>query len=187
MVDVGIVHDKISFLIKKKRWSFVPPEEIDIAIDLAQNDLFENFYGNTNKYRYGRPIPPSAYGQTSGTTDPLLAFIKHLPIDSINGWIDIPTDYIHLDSGFLFNSDTSEYKPLPLVNTDKKAFRANSQLMPVNDKTDMSNAFISFAFDIDKPSTLGIQLYPRADPVANECLRIFIICQHQKPRSIYTQ
>ena len=49
----------------------------------------------------------------------------------------------------------------------KKAFRANSQLMPVNDKTDMSNAFISFAFDIDNPSTLGIQLYPRVDPGTN--------------------
>lgn len=158
MLTIDKVHDRIDFLIKKNKWGYISPQQKDLAIDLAQMELFNEYYGDPNKYQYGRPIPPVAYGQTQKLLDSLTPFLKTLGLDNPDGFTPFPDDYVHLDSAFLKDGRTTPtvYTPLILKTNDKVAFKRNSQLRPL---TDLKNAFIAIIPDPSNNS-IGIQIYP---------------------------
>jgi len=164
-LSIDKVHDRVNYLIKKNKWAYASPQEIDLALDMAQLDLFSYYYGDPSKYKYGRPIPPVAHGQNQKLHDSLSPFLKPWTLDGANGFNELPSDYVHLDSAYLIDYSTTPdtYIPLKLVSNDKVAFRSNSQMMPVKDTSDFSHAFISLTPDFST-GTNGLQLYPRESP-----------------------
>ena len=223
-LNIEQVHKRVSFLIRKNRWGYVSPEEIDIALDMAQLDLFNEYYGNENKYQYGRPIPPMAYGQTGKTTDPIYRFVEKIVLNETEH--AVPDDFVHLDSAFITylysppvdtpppddNQTTDEEigvdpvggdpvddgsttsgdqpiyitKPLPLISSDKRAFRMNSQLLPISNGLP-DHAFI--AFDIGDGGGRVIKVYPEDLDLNSGDNTVFFYYIHTPapPKFAYTQ
>ncbi len=161
-LTIDKVHDRLDFLIKKNKWGYISPQQKDLALDLAQMDLFTDYYGDPNQYQYGRPIPPVAHGQNQKLHDSLSRFLKKISLANTNGFTEFPADYVHLDSAFLLDVSTTPdtYLPLKLVSNDKVAFRSNSQIKPVGVTFD--NAFISITVQLST-GDIGIQMHPQAD------------------------
>lgn len=160
------VHERIGFLIKKSEWGYASHDQIDIAIDIGQLELFEEYYGNPNKYQAGRPIPPVAYGQTQKVSDSLKPFIVDETIDSTfapSGLIAYPTDYRDYLGAYITYTDSvyPRTKGLEMVSQAQRAFSLDSQLMPVRSSSGLSNfnSILSNAFITMEES--GFQIYPK--------------------------
>ena len=106
-LTIDKVHDRLDYLIKKNRWGYTSPEQKDICLDMAQTDLFNEYYGNPNQYKYGRPIPPVAHGQTQKLHDALIRLLWKLSLDGAGGFTALPSDYVHLDSAFIVSTHTT--------------------------------------------------------------------------------
>lgn len=183
-LNIKQVHDRMNFLIRKNKWGYVKPEDIDIALDMAQMELFDEYYGDPKKYRYGRPIPPEAYGQTQRLKDPIMKFMKRFHLNGTNGFTEFPADYIHLDSAFLSYTDEGGDRviPLPQIKSDRQAFRRNSQLLPVTNVTDPAHAFI--VIDVNDAGKKGVQIYPKANYITAEA---YYVSSPPTPVYGYTQ
>lgn len=164
-LSIDKVHARLDYLINKSKWGYTSPRDKDLALDLAQIDLFNFYYGDPNKYQYGRPIPPVAHGQNQKLHDALSPFLTPIELSSPDGFTVLPSDYVHLDSAYLIDYDLSPetYTPLKLVSNDKVAFKQNSQLNPVHINSGFENAFISLTPSYSTGEN-GIQMYPREDP-----------------------
>lgn len=186
-LTIDKVHERLDFLIKKNKWGYISPQQKDLALDLAQMDLFTDYYGDPNQYQYERPIPPIAHGQNQKLNDSLSRFLKVIILDGADGFKAFPSDYVHLDSAFLIDNSTTRptYIPLKLVTSDRVAFRSNSQLRPAQPSDGFKNAFISISVQYSS-GDVGIQLYPREDP-APIIAYAYYLSRPEPPVYSYTQ
>lgn len=163
-LTISDVHQRMNFLIKKNKWGYTSPQEIDLCLDMAQVELFNFYYGEPNHYQVGRPVPPVAYSQTKKIHDSLKQFVKPWTLTGADGFNEFPSDYVHLDSAYIIDSSTDpeSYYPLKFVTNDKIAFKQNSQLKPVVIGSDFSHAFISIT--PNPAGDFGLQIYPREAP-----------------------
>jgi len=158
-LTIDKVHDRIEFLIKKNQWGYVSHENIDICLDMAQLELFEDYYGNPNKYQAGRPIPPVAYGQTKKVADSLKAFFTTITLSAgtaPSGLLPFPSDYRDVLDAYTTYTDGDSNAitiGLDLVRESQKAYAMNSQLLSVRDTNDKSSSFMVMV-------DTGFQIYP---------------------------
>ena len=157
-LTIDKVHERIEFLVKKNQWGYISHEQIDICLDMSQLELFEDYYGNPNKYQAGRPIPPVSYGSTNKVQDSLRNFITTETIDvtfAPAGLITIPTDYRDYLGAFITYTDSGNTvtHELDMVSEAQRGIALNSQLFSVRSTADLSSSFISM---VDS----GFQIYP---------------------------
>jgi len=156
-LTIDKVHDRINFLIKKNNWGYVSPPDIDICLDMAQMDLYEEYYGDPSKYQTNRPVPAVVYGKTKKVVGSLRNFITNIVISAVtapSGLYPIPVDFRDfLDAYITYNDGSDHTIGLDFITESQKAFAINSQVKPISD---LANSFIALEEG-------GYQIYPKQD------------------------
>ena len=155
-LTIDKIHDRILFLAKKNQWGYISHEQIDIVLDMAQMELYEEYYGDINKYQPGRPVPIVAYDQTKKVSESLGRFIHSIQISVATaplGRIEYPADFrSYVDSHIIYTDGGNDhYVGLEFMSQGQKAMALNSQLLP---QSSDASAFITFEAE-------GFQIYPK--------------------------
>lgn len=61
-----------------KHRMYIKPALFEDALDFAQRGLFDHYYGNTEEYRTGKPLPRVAYQVTTAVSDALHPFLREV-------------------------------------------------------------------------------------------------------------
>lgn len=132
------VHDWIYFLLDKAKAGYHSHEEIDQALDSAQLDVFNEFFGNPKTFDPGRPVARVSYGEHQAVNKVLSPFKKQidfLPQDTPAGLLTLPDDFVHpLGAYTIVYSNAlgrSLKRPVAPVNEDELIKRLESQMVPV--------------------------------------------------------
>lgn len=178
-MNLNDVHVQVRTLLDKAQVGYVTPSEIDNALDMAQLELFNEFYSNTRAYQVGRPVPPVSYSVTQKVNDALSPFKEReilQPADVPNGVITLPENYFHLLS--LMQRTFNSAQGLPIWNAIK-----------IVSEDELAERLDSFIFTplSSKPigvinSKASIQLFPE-DPTQIE---VWYLRRPVKPEWVYT-
>jgi len=144
LVDLNDLYTFLNFLINKFLGTFYAPEEMDLLVDRAQMDYYNDQY--------------SKFGASQRLNDSMAPFKRtyvFTQATSPGGLVDPPDDYYNLLTIIptIFNSITNQPQdvPCPILNEDEIVARENSQIIPLN----TSNPFGQVV------QNWNIQLYPQ--------------------------
>lgn len=143
-MTIAETHRIFSLILKKTQNEYMPHEDIDDLLHVAQMDYFANLLGNYKQYQAGRSVPTVVYGQTQRTLDELnpfkekITFMKApynattMPYGVTDGVLVLPSDYEYLDSVYgivLKNGDRRE-RGIKVVDGEEWARRLDSAMNP---------------------------------------------------------
>ena len=97
MISVNEVKEFVDFLANKEQsGNSVSPDEFNLSLRRATDDLFRKEYGLPEDYKPGAPMPNISYEITQRIKDDMRVFKKTsaISIDS-NGVGSVPSDYVH--------------------------------------------------------------------------------------------
>lgn len=128
MKKIAAIHAFLRYLIKKKRSTFVSPEELDDAINWASLDLQNEMYGLPEGYQSSyaskegyvpsRTIPSIAYAPTQKVLDDLQVFLTDpTPLVIAGGIAPLPDDYLHWSK--IETTNSSVRREIKVVMDDK--------------------------------------------------------------------
>jgi hypothetical protein len=112
MINVNEVKQYIEFLSRKSQSGGVfTPNEFNLVLPKVVFDIVRKYYGVPEEYQFGNPEPRIAADNTQLVRDYLsqLKPVVMLPVN--NGFVNLPSDYIHKSSARvrdLFNHGTDE-------------------------------------------------------------------------------
>lgn len=122
-MTLDVAYSYLNFEINKVFGTYYTPPEEDLIVDRAQMSLFNDYYDE--------------FGTSQRVNDSLAPFIRTFQFTNITsptGLITMPSDYQHLLSLYTIiqNGVTGlpQNRPVPLLNTDEKVARDNSQIYP---------------------------------------------------------
>ena len=108
MKRVFLVYRDVQQMLGKYR-GYIPPTLYEDALEFASRGLFDHYYGNTEEYRPGKPLPRVAYQLTTAANDALHPFKRRAiygrglgagttgrirPLDP-EGRLALPDDWVH--------------------------------------------------------------------------------------------
>src|SRR3990167_1571860 len=85
------------FFVQKQIGGYHTPDEVQLAFNRAQNELFADRIGMPEMYQGNQP-PPSVFARTRRLGDSLQPFKLRPVISLTNGVGTTPTDYYYLDT-----------------------------------------------------------------------------------------
>lgn len=173
MAAIDEIHDFIKDLARKERDGFIADEEIDMYLHRSQMECFREYF--------------KLYGETQEIHDAMIPFKatwQFTKVDTPNGLITYPDDYVHLLEISITGYDNvlgQTLTPVRYVNEDQLANAVGSALRK-------PTATKPVGVDKGKKNADGIydtytQLYPKQE-YAGEML---YIRQPLKPKYSYTQ
>lgn len=122
-MTLDVAYSYLNFEINKVFGTYYTPPEEDLIVDRGQMSLFNDYY--------------EELGTSQRVNDSLAPFIRTFQFTNITsptGLITMPSDYQHLLSLYtvIQNASTGQpqNRPVPLLNTDEKVARDNSQIYP---------------------------------------------------------
>jgi hypothetical protein len=131
LVDLNDLYTFLNFLINKFLGTFYAPEEMDLLVDRAQMDHYNDEYRK--------------YGKSNRLNDSMAPFKRQFiftPSTTPGGLITVPDDYYNVMTIIptIFNSILKQPQdvPCPSLNEDEIVARENSQIIPLN----TSNPFV---------------------------------------------
>lgn len=111
-MGIDEIHDRINLVLNKDRYGYRSPEEIDLALDMAQMDSF-------NELR-------DVFGRDQRITDRIYPFVKESTLNITSGSEAVPTDFEKMVSlSYEASGDVSEVK---MVRPDEFRKLSSSQL-----------------------------------------------------------
>lgn len=133
-------HRLFELVVKKTRNEFIPHEEVDDYLHIAQMSYFADLLGNLK--RYGRQ--PLVYGANQRTLDELNPFKEQVtfftaaynpvttPYGVYDGVLVLPSDYEYLESivSVVQKNGTTRERPVSVIDGEEWANRADSAMMP---------------------------------------------------------
>lgn len=133
------VHDWIYFLLDKNKAGYHSHEEIDEALDNAQLDVFNDYFGSPRKFEPGRAVATPAFGESQAVNkilSPFKAKLNFLTADTPAGLLTLPDNFVHPLGAFtVVYSNVLERSirvPIVPVNEDELIKRLESQMVPVS-------------------------------------------------------
>jgi len=100
MINIDLFKQYVDFLAAKHQsGASYTPDEFNNVVPIAVNDIVRKYYGLSEEYKAGAPMPQVSYEITQLVTDYIghLKVLSELTIDS-NGRMTKPSDYLHKSS-----------------------------------------------------------------------------------------
>lgn len=115
MIDVNVIFEYCNFeLNKNQSGNSLSPSEFNTCLAWSNLEYFKLKYGLSEDYQAGRPVAPVSYEISQKISDDMRTLRtvmggKNSPAMAvdINGWADIPSDYLHV-STIKYNGNTVE-------------------------------------------------------------------------------
>jgi hypothetical protein len=151
-MNVNEIRDWVNFeLNKHQTGNTLNKDEYNLCLAWANAEYFKVKYGLPEEYRPGAPLPSQAYAVTQKIIDDLRRVLvakggkgsPKLRID-INGWADIPSDYVH------YSSIRYEGKAVEIISNDVIGDRLQSSITYPNKKYPICALYADY-----------IQFYPK--------------------------
>lgn len=97
VIDINEFRKAVNLVINKEV-TYHTPEEFDIAVNMASQELFMDRIGNPNDYQPGRPLPPVGWQITRKVTSdmrPFIVRVENVVVDE-NGHAQYPEEQGYL-------------------------------------------------------------------------------------------
>lgn len=115
MIDVNSIYEYCLWQLNKEQsGNSLSPEQFNSGLAWSNLEYFKLKYGLSEDYQAGRPVAPVTYEISAKIMDDMRSLrtvlggknAPALPID-VNGWAEIPPDYLHVSS-IKYNGTTIE-------------------------------------------------------------------------------
>lgn len=106
MIDVNAIYDFVNYQLNKSvSGNSLSPTEFNLGLEWSNLEYFKLKYGLSEDYQVGRPVAPVTYEISQKIMSDMRTLRtvlggKNAPAMAvdINGWADIPSDYLHVST-----------------------------------------------------------------------------------------